>query len=147
MSTPAPPVSGEESFVVVEGTDVDWGARCRDLAQLLLEPEWLGAEALEVAAALGLPGPATCDTPVRVVVLRRADGELPLKVRSRLSVEARPRAHYCPLPTRVLGGRTAVFDGIVLCESRRPLLVLDPERLAALAGSLSPPPGLRPPAA
>lgn len=135
MTVPEPmPDSAEESFLVVEGDPLDWGARCRDLAAVALEADWLGSQAPEATATLGLPAPGG-DAPVRLVVLRSGGREVPLKVQARVSIEARSRAHVCPLPTRVLGPRTEAFDGIVLTEGRRPLLIVNPNALAAIQGS------------
>jgi hypothetical protein len=136
VSAPVPDLA-EESFVVIEGTPLDWGARCQHLAAVMLEPEWEG-EAPDAAAELGLAPPGG-EAPVRVLLLRFEGGEVPLKVRARLSIEALPRARFCPLPTRVLGAGTKAFDGIVFFEQRRPLLVVNPAGLAARLGSLSPP--------
>jgi hypothetical protein len=141
----APPAAreGEEALLVIEGAPVYWATRCRDLAHLTLEEEWLGAPAVDAAAALGLEAPGG-EAPSRVVVLRCPGGELALRIGARLAIAAFPTSALCPLPTRLLGTGSAVFERIVFHEGRA-VLVVDPAGVARRCRLDLPPAAKEPP--
>jgi hypothetical protein len=121
---------GTSTFLAIERGPAQWALHAKLVQRVISAQEWSGAPPFDIALALELD----IERDGQIILLAAEGATVPLRAFGKLSFRQLDVDLVQPVPAIVRNpGKRQVVSGIVFEGERRPLVVLDPATLLAMA--------------
>jgi hypothetical protein len=126
-AAPTPTSASQEiSLLVLAGASAEVAIEAARVDQIVPAAQWQGPPGVDLFSLVGYAAPPGDEA--RMLVVRRARGELVIRAAGTLRMRNVERSQVLPLPS-LLATRAPAISSVVLIAGALPLLIVDPDQI------------------